>query len=389
MRTKNLALCASIALYILYIFLENWATSAGRMGEVGLELLFSGVSTITLSGVAILMAYGLLLDINTLRRKRWTSIVILSIIAFLLIAIGSISIALPIALGLLAANSNLRLIAKTILSSLITLIVASTILHTIGLTGGDVVSKPLFGSDSDLSTTAPAFGLSNPNSLMVLFISVIAMTFIITRSQRQDFLAAIALATLTVILSSLTGSTTGLLAGLGLILLTYSAKHSDRALRRLKKVTPKAFPIITILTFAVALLFGPSSTLPNPVNDTLTTRPYTWNLRIENESYLNMYGNNDEYLSSPNQGADKSHALDNMTLYILVYYGIPVYLIILLIIYRGAKLIDDPAIQSYILIACLLMFTERMYLYSLVFIFLTKAVVEHYYLDATDQKKAA
>jgi hypothetical protein len=113
-----------------------------------------------------------------------------------------------------------------------------------------------------------------------------------------------------------------------------------------------------------------------------------WNLRIENESYINIYGDNDKYISDGSKaGNDTAYALDNMTLYILVKYGAIIYLIFFYIFYRGARKINDPALLVLVVIACLLMLVERMYLYSVVFIFLQKAIIEHQLIERGASKR--
>lgn len=386
--SSNASFYASVALYAIYIVLINWTTSARRMNSIWLYDLFSIIANIVLVACCLLILYKVIRDFSFYARHKWFSIFTIGVISFLAIAINSISIVLPFVLGFVALNTNNKITASVIVKVLIGLLVISSIFSLLGLNGGDYVSKPLFGDDSYYSTTMSAFGLSNPNSVMLIFINVIALSLYLCKTKKQSLYASVVLGIGTIGFSNETGSTTGLIIGLATILLVNAAMYKKKVAKLFRKFTPWALVIFTALTFLIATNFGPADNIPNPVNDALTTRPYMWNLRVENESYMNIYGNNDQYEADGTSSGATVYSLDNMTLYILVQYGIIVYLIFFYTIYSGSKKIKDPALLVYIFIACALMIVERMYLYSFFLIFLQKEITEYYLLrkDRSDRR---
>jgi hypothetical protein len=385
----NLALYLSIFLYAVYIFLVNWTAAADKTANASwLSEFFAISSNAVLAVCCLAIIYKLLKNISYYAKRKWLTLFVICILCFLAFTVKSISIVLPLIIGFVAIRSDNRIIAKIIAVSFSILLLISSIFYVFGLNGGDTISKPLFGDDSYYSVVVPALGMSNPNGVMMIFTIVIITILYLCSTRRQSRNASFLLTILTIILSLVTGSTTGLLIGLLSIGLMWFVKYGKNTPKRLSKIAPWTFTIVTILTFYIAVAFGPTGTLPNPVNDAFTTRPYMWNLRIENESYINIYGDNDKYISDGSKaGNDTAYALDNMTLYILVKYGAIIYLIFFYIFYRGARKINDPALLVLVVIACLLMLVERMYLYSVVFIFLQKAIIEHQLIERGASKR--
>ena len=386
---KNVALYTSIALYSVYIFLVNWTAAAEKTVGMGWAAsLLSSLSILVLLSCCAAVGYKFLKDIGLYAKQKWYSLSAVVVLALLAITVQSISIFLPVFIGFAALGGSNKTIARVVSVSLSLLLLLSSIFYVFGLNGGNTVSKPLFGDDSYYSVVVPSLGMSNPNGVMMIFVIIIITTLYTCSTRRQFRYLTFVLLSLAIILSTLTGSTTGLLIGLFAILLMYLAKYGKKTPKRLKKISPWMFAIVTLLTFVLGASFGPASSLPNPVNDTLTTRPYMWNLRIENDSYLNIYGDNDQYISDGSKaGNAMPYALDNMTLYILVKYGIVIYFIFFYLFYMGSKRIKDPELLVFVVVACLLMFVERMYLYSTILIFLQKAIMEYRLLNKPGLKE--
>ncbi len=388
-KIRNASFYLSVCLYAIYIFLVNWTAAADKTtGADWVSAIFDASANIILLLCCLTILYKFLTDINYYAKKKLYLLIAVSVIAFLAVTVQSISIILPIIIGFVGLGSKNKTTAKVIAVSLSVLLLTSISFYILGLNGGDTISKPLFGDDSYYSVTVPALGMSNPNGVMMIFTGIIIASLYLTNTKRQTRNAAFVFILLTALLSLTTGSTTGLLIGLLSIVLMWLAKYGKKTPVRLQRYVPWMFAIITVLTFFVATVFGPAASLPNPVNDALTTRPYTWNLRIENNSYLNLHGNNDKFFSEASKaGNSAAYALDNMTLYTLVSYGIIVYLIFFYIFYKGSKRLNDSELLVFVFIACLLMLVERMYLYSFVLIFLLKAIIEYKLLEDKSSKR--
>ena len=374
----NLAVYSSVVLYAIYIFLVNWTASASKTANAfWAGDIFMYASNIVLVLCCAMIVCKFLKDIRYYLSRRVYTVFSISILAFLAVTINSISIVLPLIIGFVAINANNRAIVKAIALSFSGLLIFSSLLWMLGLDGGNAISKPLFGDDSYYSVVVPALGMSNPNGVMLIFTGIILSVLYLCSSKRQSRNVSFVLFVLTIILSSITGSTTGFMIGFASIVAMWFVKYGKHAPDFIRKVAPWMFGIVTAITFVTAVNFGPASSLPNPINDALTTRPYMWNLRIDNGTYLNVYGDNDKFYSeSSKAGNETAYALDNMTLYILVKYGIVVYLIFFYLFYRGSRRINDPALLVFVLITCSLMFVERMYLFSVTMIFLQKAINE-------------
>jgi hypothetical protein len=346
---RSASLYISIVLYALFVFFTQWSLSSARIDEIWIhDILTSVMNFILLPSILILTVYSICINFEYYAKHKWFTMLFIILLLFVAFITESISFTLPLLIGFAGFYANNRTTAK--------------------------VSKPLFGVDDSYAATVTALGLSNPNSVMLIFFNVIALTLFLCNTKRQSFLSSVLLFALTVIFSVATGSTTGLIMGIVTLVLVLSAKYHKNLLKLFRKITPWMFLLITFLTFAVALNFGLSGDRQNDVNTTLTGRPYLWNLRIENGSYINLLGGNDQYVG------DTNYPLDNAPLYILVYFGAVMYLIFFYIFYSGSKKIKEPELIAYILAATLLLFSEKPELYGLVLIFLQKTITEHHFL---------
>ena len=373
---RSSAFYASIVLYSLLIFFTQWSLSASRMDGFWLQsILSSVVNFIILPSIIALTIYGIFINFKYYARHKWFTIIFIATILSIAVITKSASLTLPLLIGFTGLQADNRKAAKVAVLSLSILLIVTCIFSSLGINGGNAINKPLFGVDNTSSITLTALGLSNPNSVMLIFFNVIALLLFLCRTKRQTLFASVALVVITVILSAVTGSTTGLIVGILTVLLILVAKHSERALKIFRKITPWMFVLITLMTIAVAINFGSSSDRLNDVNSTLSGRPYLWNVRIENGSYINLHGSNDYYAGDPD------YALDNAPLYIMVYYGLITYTVFAYVFYSGSKKIKEPELLAYILAATLLMFSEKIELYGLVLIFLQKAITEHHLLD--------
>lgn len=385
---NNSSFYAAIVLYCAYLFLSNWGVSASKAGDADFSFVFSSLANVvTFTACCVMILYTIAKNLGYYTKNKFFTLAFIITLAFLTITIKNVSIILPLLLGFASVNSKDKSIAKTVVVSMSVLLVISSALSLVGLAGGDETSKSLFGGDGDMTHVVTALGLLNPNNVMLIFINVIALSLYLCQSRRQSLYVSSALLILTIALSNVTGSTTGLAVGLLTIILVNSAKHYRFVARLLRVITPWMFIIVTTLTFFVATSYGSLDSIPNSINDKLTNRPYTWNLRIEDKSYLNIYGNKDQYQTDSSSDYDGPYPFDNMPLAVLVQYGVIVYLIFFYIIYAGSKKIKDPAILAYIFIACVLMFVERMYLYSIPLLFLQKAITESHLLRKNKTKK--
>lgn len=379
---RSFAPYVSIVFYALLIFFTQWSLAAARMNENFLHNILANITNfIILPSILVLALYSIVINFKCYVRHKWFTMIFIIILLFIATISKSASLSIPLLIGFTAFYANERKIAKVAVLSFAILLAVSCIFSFLGLNGGDSISKPLFGVDETYATALTALGLSNPNSVMLIFFNVIALLLFLCNTKRQVFYASVTLVILTIVLSISTGSTTGLIIGILTVLLVLIAKRGKRLLEIIRKTTPWMFTLVTIATFVIAINFGSFLDRQNPINNTLTGRPYLWNLRIENKSYINLYGGNDKY-----QGT-ADFALDNTPLYILVYYGIILYIAFIYIFYSGTKKIKEPELIAYILAATLLMFAEKMELYGLVLVFLQKGITEHQLLSEKNIKR--
>lgn len=368
----------SVGLYCIYIFLVGWSDAA-RKTDGWSPILFQGLSVIVLLFMLLTIGASMIHNIDIYRKYGWQIVLWLLIIGFLAIALNSISIVMPMLIGVSAVGASDRLISKIIVTSLSLMLLFSTGMSIAGMVGGDYVSKPLLGNDNANQSLVSSLGMSNPNGVMMIFITVSVLTIFLCKTRAEARIATAVLLAVSILLSYITGSTTGLVVGIFAIALAYNSHKKTVITQMGHRVVSCTFIAVTIITFIIAIMFGPVDKLPNPVNDILTTRPYTWNLRIENKSYINLYGSNDVYSKTkiaPYDGSEDKQSLDNMPLFLMVQCGIIVYLMFVYIFYLGSKSIRSPVILSYVVVICLLTMVERMYLFSFVFIFLLKSIIE-------------
>lgn len=376
------AFYGSVIFYVLFIFLTQWSLSAAKMNEVWLhDILSNTVAFMILPVILALTIYNILNNVQYYIRRRWFTIFFVITLLFIAVASKSLSLTLPLLLGFTGFAAENRKIVKVALLSFVILLCVSYMLSLIGFNGGDTISKPLFGTDRADVMEVTALGLANPNAAMLVFINIIVLSLLLCKTKKQDLITSAMLITLTVVLSVATGSTTGIIMGLATILIMLYAKYGKKASKRLHKITPWMFILVTALTFLIAIGFGSGSSDEGGINDIFSGRPELWNLRIENNSYINLYGNNDQYQVNRAPGSNEpTQALDNAPLYMLVYLGALVYFIFWYIFYVGSKHIKDTALLVYVVVATLLMFTEKMELYGLALVFLQKSITEHHLL---------
>jgi hypothetical protein len=190
------------------------------------------------------------------------------------------------------------------------------------------------------------------------------------------------------ILGLLTGSTAGLIIAV-IACIAFSGINRRMTKEAIKKIAPYGFIFLTILSFAIATSFGSPGSLPNPVNDALSGRPQLWSLRVEDGSFVNLFGNNDQYTTSQlseNGQAQQYYALDNTYLYLMVHYGLVIYLLYLWLYVKSTKLINDERILLVGLILLLAMVIgERADFISNIFLLFAIKYVSAYYFNIKDK----
>lgn len=372
----------STSLFILYLFCTQWSVSASYTGDASLQATFAIIASGAWMLSLTMVAYRLISGFRYYAQHKWFSLFSIAAISLLAVISQSPSVILPLLIGLGGIHGDNKVLAKTIVMSISGWLIVSYIFSLLGLSGGDVVSKPLFGQDVSEAVIATAIGLTNPNVAMLMFTNVVVLALYLCKTRRTYTLVSVVLLVMVFILGNMTGSTAGVLLCLASMLLMFAYKYIVGFAYYLRKITPYMFILVTVATFIVAVNFGPSR--PNAVNDTLTNRPYLWNLRIENGSYINFYGNNDEYQVnrdlSAASGQYQHYPLDNEPLYILVHYGIVAYVLFSYFFYAGSKKLNKSELLVYVLVVCAAVFVEKIVFLGFVYIFLEKAIAEYYML---------
>ena len=108
-----------------------------------------------------------------------------------------------------------------------------------------------------------------------------------------------------------------------------------------------AIPIIAVLaiiaTPLIASRFGYEN--GNSVNESLSRRPYLWNLRVSDGAYLNLIGNADNHQSEDAEDTS-GVTLDNQYLLLIARYGWVVLLLFFYVYFIGVQRLSNPAIIS-------------------------------------------
>ena len=282
-------------------------------------------------------------------------VIVVILCALLLIATKNIGMVLSLPVGLILINTKDRTIFKYIFYSSLVLYCLTVIFYTIGfINGGDVVDTPLFDNKENVQQLY-SLGFNNPNVAYKFFMPILLSALYLFGERKRIILL---LFIVSVVLGLLTGSTAGFIVA-GIACLGFAAINREGMKKFVRKIIPYAFAFLTISSFLVALVFGSASSVPNPVNDALTGRPRLWNLRIDNNSYLNVLGNNDQYPTDrfDDKGIEQSYyALDNTFLYLMVHYGLVIYVLYFLVYSKSSLIIRDEKLLLIGLLLLLVLF---------------------------------
>lgn len=383
--TSALSFYLATILFIIYLFSTQWSVSAFFIGNESLRTVFLVVSNTAWILSLVMVVFRIVSSFGFYSRNRLFLVLTLILIGLLIFVSKSPAVVLPLLIGFAGIHASNRMLAKTITISIASLLLISYGFSLMGLNGGDVESKPLFGADGSDSSIATALGLSNPNIAMLLYANVIVLFLYLCKTRFQYTLAAIILFLIMLIMGGATGSTTGVIISTVSIILMFGYKYIVGYVTSIsyfvRRITPYMFIVVTLLSLLVAMTYTPG--VQSGINDALTNRPYFWNLRTENGSFINIYGNNDEYEVDPESREDNQanhYPLDNEPIYILVHYGIIMYLLFAYIFFSGSKRLRDSELLVYVLIACLTIFAGKIIFFGFVYIFLVKALTDYHVL---------
>lgn len=371
---------AAIYLAVAYSFLINYGFSLKTMGyaEIG-NYLYAVAYAFAIIVVVIFIRKIIHLKFKSKMKMSLFfailgSFVVLSVLSGELTMVGAI---LAVLMGVLASGANDRRIVKYLLISISGWFLFSLLLGVLGLSaGGNVIDTPLFGSKEN-TVELFAFGLRNPNVAARFFIPI-ALCLLYLYHRKTSVVLGIAITS--VIVGYTTGSTMSIFVLL-LSVLIFMSIGKDSTRKIIRKLAPYSFLISTILVFGIAILFGFKATLPNEINTALTGRPYAYGLRVENGSYLNLFGNNDAYSTLNNDDMNNTLALDNMPLYTMVFYGLIVYAMYFFLYYKAGKIIKDDRILAMGVILSIVMLTEKngLVIDNIYIIFAVKYVFNNYF----------
>lgn len=367
----------------LYFYLLNYANSFRAAAMDGTVAMIQSLSYAVLALVVTLSFMSIWSNKhNLVRRNTLLKLVFVILLGGLLFyATKSVGVVLALPLGIMLINTSDRSIFQYIFYSGVLFFILTVALYLFGVitTAGDRIDTALFDNKENVQQLY-SLGFNNPNLTYKFFMPILLSGLYLFGKRKR---AIVILFLTSVYIGLLTGSTAGF-AIAGMACLSFALIEHGRLKSMIRRITPHMFGILTILTFAVAIVFGTAGSLPNSVNDGLTGRPELWNFRIENGSYINIMHNNDEYsidgFGKGNSGQGY-FALDNTFLYIMVYYGLIVYALYYLLYYKSTRIIKDEKI---LLVGLLLLATlfigERSDVYSNIFLlFAVKYMARHYF----------
>ncbi len=94
----------------------------------------------------------------------------------------------------------------------------------------------------------------------------------------------------------------------------------------------------------------------NFINESMSKRPYLWNLRVSNGAYSNIIGNVDKYDVTINN--EIGYTLDNQYLLILARYGWVAFLVFLYMLFLRTDLVRNRAILAGIFVLSMYFMSE-------------------------------
>jgi hypothetical protein len=346
----------SVAVLCLYYYLSLFRQSSGILGfdvKLYARRLLTLFFTITL-------CY-LLLNSSTVyafyRHARLKFATIFVCVSLFTAITGQSWLLIPFLLYLLFADKSFDLLAKYLFTFssvfFVAVIVASLIFPDLGR---QVVDKS-YSVASVFSTNANSLGFPNSNNLsLYLMVIVINGAFLIASRKRQK-LYTLVMFLLATLVFKITLSITGY-ACICLFLFIYLLSS-----KRLLGLTRLAIPVIAILaivlTPVVADTYGKD--YRSFVNQSLSNRPYLWELRVSGGAYHNLLGNSDKFMSKDDEDTS-GYTLDNQYLQIITRFGWVTLALFFYIYFVGIRKNNKTIIGGLFALAVYFIFESAMYI---------------------------
>jgi hypothetical protein len=377
----------AISLGILFFYLSNYMNSFMLMGLSESAVISRYLAYAALAGSLIFCLLSIWKNRSQFfaRSNSYKLLAVLAISVVLVLATKNIGMLLSLPIGVMLVNTKDKDIFRYVLCSSVVLYAFTVLLYLFGVvTGGDKVDTALFDNKENVKQLI-SLGFSNPNLAYKFFMPILLSALYLYSDRKAVIIVLLITST---ILGLLTGSTAGLIIAV-IACIAFSGINRRMTKEAIKKIAPYGFIFLTILSFAIATSFGSPGSLPNPVNDALSGRPQLWSLRVEDGSFVNLFGNNDQYTTSQlseNGQAQQYYALDNTYLYLMVHYGLVIYLLYLWLYVKSTKLINDERILLVGLILLLAMVIgERADFISNIFLLFAIKYVSAYYFNIKDK----
>ncbi|OYX54123.1 hypothetical protein B7Y92_00435 [Candidatus Saccharibacteria bacterium 32-50-13] len=316
------------------------------MASVVLMCAYYYLSLLGVNAIAptkVLLLISLLLSIVYLFFNRSESMVerlylrpkLLLIIALVLLftfITREVSLLVPMLFALMFVDDYRKLAMYLFTSSGIMFVVTLVLGLAFPDLGRDTVDKS-YSIISIFGNSARSLGFPNSNQPLLYF-TAIAMNgaFLFTTPRQRKLFGVIMLAIATV-LFSLTLSLTGYICVI---------------------VFLGVYMVVTVLTFVLSVNFGNND--GNFINESMSKRPYLWNLRVSNGAYSNIIGNVDKYDVTINN--EIGYTLDNQYLLILARYGWVAFLVFLYMLFLRTDLVRNRAILAGIFVLSMYFMSE-------------------------------
>ncbi len=280
--------------------------------------------------------------VNRLSSRR----ALLTLIAWLFLAavIRQPGVIFMLIIVLMFSEKDYKKMAGYLFTWISLLFAVFSILSLLGvISSGEMLKYDLTVDTSEYKPVI-ALGMGNPNTAMAFLLGAVmsgAYIFYDTK-YRKRYGVIMFLTTFAVF--SLTGSRTGL-ASLVMFLLFYLF-GSFRTSLYLKMFIPLIVVVLVALSIFIGLRFGATD---NIVNDFLTTRPYQWNLRLNNGALTNFVGNSDVYITAIDRS--ERYPLDNQYIYFLARGGWLTLVVAISLCFAGLKRVKSPVVVFMVLIS--------------------------------------
>jgi len=255
--------------------------------------------------------------------------------ACVLLGSGDANLVITIAIATLLLNNKREDFIRVFFFSSLILYLITVLLFAMNI----LPQTPFVDLTVDVKTTVYSLGFKNPNSAFLYFMPIMFGGYYLY-NKRPIIRTIITLIGATIIFI-LTGSRTGILVVLLFLILALIV--TPKMMQTLKHIALSMYPATIILSIVLAILFYANS----DINSLFTYRPSRWHDAITECGIATL------------SGGCSASLIDNFPLYLMIFVGLPGFLVYTYILIRGALLERDYRILLIYCVVVIYGMTER------------------------------